>query len=806
MPLTRIRIHQLAKELDRNSKDILSHCQRLGFAVSSVNNSLTGEQANRVRSQFLKGGLFPELSEALLSADNNSVPGLEIPEHLWSAKYYFNREISWLWFNDRVLHEAFDPRTPLIEQLKFLAIFSSNLDEYFMVRVAGLKQQVAAGVLQRSRDGLTPQEQLAAIHEQLKPQVIRQHRFFDQDMRRSLAEVGIQVLNTQDLTPPQATYVLQFFRTQIFPVLTPLAVDPSHPFPYISNLSLNLAVVIVDRETGEQHFARIKVPDKLPRFVQIPKPEGEEVGAEEKAIHWCGLPIEQVIALYLGDLFPGMEIQGCYPFRITRNADIELEEDEADDLLLAIEEELRKRRFGSVVRLEIQVGMPDPIRQSLMSDLALQETDVYALEGMLKLDDLFSFDQLPLPEFKFAPWAPAVPERLQRLDGIAGRAAPGLVIAEPNGKVREEALDFFAIIRARDMLVHHPYDSFALSVQRFIEEAAQDPDVLTIKMTLYRTSGEGMGVSPIVAALMAAAENGKQVVVLVELKARFDEANNILWARRLEEVGVHVVYGLVGLKTHTKIALVVRQESAKIRRYCHIGTGNYNPKTARLYTDLGLFTCEEEIGADLTDLFNYLTGYSRQQTYRKIVVAPHSLRNHLLGLIQQEIDYHQQGHPGRIIAKMNSLIDSKLIAALYVASQAGVEIDLIIRGICSLKPGIKGVSETIRVISIIGRFLEHDRVFFFEHGGEPKLFMGSADWRPRNLDRRVEAMVPIEDFKTATYLRGLLDLYLSDNRQAWELQSAGDYIQRQPKPEEPECSTHQMLMQLAQQRSPQLSL
>ncbi|HEY9807626.1 MAG TPA: polyphosphate kinase 1, partial [Candidatus Obscuribacterales bacterium] len=499
-----------------------------------------------------------------------------IEPSLTDPQYYFSREMSWLEFNNRVLHEAFDPRTPLLERCKFMAIFSSNLDEYFMVRVSALKQQVEAKVSQLSSDGRTPQEQLDAVSDRLRPMVIKQHRHFEQALRPQLANQGIYLLEYMDLNQEQRIYLQRYFEEQIFPVLTPLAVDPSHPFPYISNLSLNLAVVIQDPETEEEYFARVKVPKVLPRFLPLP----EELCLRHKGecSTWSGVPLEQVIAHNLESLFPGMNIQEYYPFRITRNADLELEEDEADDLMLAIEQELRKRRFGgSVVRLEIQSSTPVAVREMLIQEMSLAESDVYEVEGMLGLSDLMSFLALPRPELKDTPWSPVVPTRLRRL------SQPG----DRTGAEAEDGEDFFSIIRKQDLMVHHPYQSFSGTVQRFIMQAAHDPEVLAIKMTLYRTSGD----SPILNALIAAAENGKQVAVLVELKARFDEENNINWARKLEKVGVHVVYGLVGLKTHTKIALVVRREDNRIRRYVHIGTGNYNPKTARTYTDIGLLSC-----------------------------------------------------------------------------------------------------------------------------------------------------------------------------------------------------------------------
>ncbi|HBB32022.1 MAG TPA: polyphosphate kinase 1 [Cyanobacteria bacterium UBA8803] len=696
---------------------------------------------------------------------------------LSDPQYYFNRELSWLEFNNRVLHEATDSRTPLLECLKFMSIFSSNLDEFFMVRVAGLKRQVEEGVTKLTPDGRTPSQQLESISQRLRPMVVTQHEHFENVMRPQLLEVGIHILDYMDLTPEQRTYLQNYFEEQIFPVVTPLAVDPSHPFPYISNLSLNLAVVVKDQETREELFARVKVPKVLPRFV--PLPENLRQQHHGQPVIWAGIPIEQVIAHNLESLFPGMNIQEYHPFRVTRNADLAVEEDEADDLLSAIEQGLRKRRIGGcAVRLEIQATTPDAVCQKLMEGMEeLEESDVYKVDGLLGLADLMSFVGLPLPHFKDPVWTPVMPPQLQ------------LSSAE------EEGQDLFTVIRQSDILLHHPYHSFAGTVQCFITQAADDPQVLAIKMTLYRTSGD----SPIVNALIKAAENGKQVAVLVELKARFDEENNIIWARKLEQAGVHVVYGLIKLKTHTKTVLVVRREGSKIRRYVHIGTGNYNPKTARLYTDLGLLSCREDLGADLTDLFNYLTGYSRQRSYRKLLVAPVNLRDRMMAMIRREIEHCLNGGTGRIVAKMNALVDPKIIAALYEASQAGVQIDLIVRGICCLRPGLLGISENIRTISIVGRFLEHSRIFYFYNQGQEEVYIGSADWMPRNLDRRVEAVVPVEDPRIIKDVQEILAVMLGDNRQAWDLQPDGSYIQRQPTEGSKEESSQQVLMDMALQ-------
>jgi polyphosphate kinase len=691
-----------------------------------------------------------------------------------NPKHYLSRELSWLEFNGRVLQEAMDDRNPLLERLKFMAIFSSNLDEFFMVRIAAIKEQIDAKVSKLSIDGRTPSQQLAVISDRLQPLIKKQHDHFQQVLRPLMGENGIHLINYYDLNGEQRSYLQNYFEEQIFPVLTPLAVDPAHPFPYISNLSLNLAVVIKHPETNDELFARVKVPKVLPRFIEIPK--NLSTDHEPETIAWIGIPLEQLIAHNLGMLFPGMKVQECHTFRVTRDADLAFAEEEAEDLLLAIEQELRRkrRRGGSTVRIEIDISTPEDIKSMLADELGITEQDIYPVDGLLGLVDLMSLFGLNLPKLKDPDWTPTLPPRLSRW-------------LENN-----EDGDFFNLINQKDLLVHHPYHSFTGTVERFVMSAAIDSKVLAIKMTLYRTTGD----SNLLKALIKAAENGKQVTVLVELKARFDEENNINWARKLEEAGVHVVYGLVGLKTHTKIILVVRREQDKIRRYVHIGTGNYNAKTSRIYTDLGLFSSSKELGADLTDLFNYLTGYSQQKVYRKLLVSPVNSRELFYQLIQQEIKHCQEGRTGRIIAKMNALIDQQMIAQLYLASQAGVEIDLIIRGMCCLKPGISGVSDRIRVISIIGRFLEHSRIYYFHNGGDEKILIGSADWMTRNLDRRVEAIVPIEDPDIAKDLQEILGIMLADNRQAWELQNDGTYIQRHPSIGGEVLSCQQIMMNM----------
>jgi polyphosphate kinase len=703
---------------------------------------------------------------------------------LTDPQYYLSRELTWLEFNDRVLHEAMDERTPLLERLKFMGIFSSNLDEFFMVRIAAIKQQIEAKVTTLTPDGRTPDEQLAAASGRVQVLIDRQHEHFEAYLRPAMAAQGIYLLDYFDLNQEQRNYLQTYFEEQIFPVLTPLAVDPGHPFPYISNLSLNLAVVVKHPETGEELFARVKVPKVLPRFICLPA-ELQVIdrtnplqSAPNKSQIWTGIAIEQLIAHNLESLFPGMNIQDCFTFRVTRNADISVAEDEADDLLLAIEDGLRKRRKGgSTVRIEVAAVMSRQIRRMLQEELEVTAQDIYEVNGMLGLGDLMCFLALNVPELKDPPYVPVIPAFLRRL------------------RANEEGGDFFSLISQKDLFVHHPYHSFTDTVERFITCAANDQKVLAIKMTLYRTTGD----SHLLKALIKAAENGKQVSVLIELKARFDEQNNINWARKLEQAGVHVVYGLVGLKTHTKVVLVVRREDEKIRRYVHIGTGNYNAKTSKIYTDVGLFSCRPELGADLTDLFNYLTGYSQQRAYRKLLVSPVNCRESFDRLIQQEINHCQAGGTGRIVAKMNALVDPKTIANLYRASQAGVSIDLIIRGMCCLRPNLPGVSENIRVVSIIGRFLEHSRIYYFHNGGDEKIFIGSADWMTRNLDRRVEVITPIDDPNISKDLQEILGILLADNRQAWDLNSDGSYTQRRPYSDNHSQNTQQILMEMAAQ-------
>ncbi len=673
--------------------------------------------------------MAPPLEESVETPKAGHSDTPEDGEH----RRFINRELSWLDFGERVLARAEAADVPLLERAKFLAIFSQGLDEFFQVRVAGLKDQVAAGLQKVTPDGLTPVQQLSTIRTRVNELLERQSQIFLDQVAPGLGQVGIHLSDWDELDDDDRKELVERFEHQIFPVLTPLAVDPGHPFPYISNLSLNLAVMVRDPDTGERRFARVKVPNLLPRFVVMP--DGERY-----------VPLEQVIAEHLDALFPGMEVESHHPFRVTRNADLTLEEDEADDLLAAVEVELRRRRFGRAVRLDVVHGIDDEVLDLLVHELELNADDVYTGAGPLDLGGLWAVWDLPRPDLKDDAFTSVTQTRLARPE--------------------EEQVDLFAVLRSGDLLVHHPYDSFTTSVAAFVAQAAADPDVLAIKQTLYRTSAD----SPIVAALIRAAEAGKQVAALVEVKARFDEQANVLWARALEKAGVHVVYGLVGLKTHTKTCLVVRQEDDGVRRYCHVGTGNYNEKTARLYEDLGVLTCDPDIGADLSQLFNYLTGYGRQEQFRKLMVAPGPLRPRLAELIAGEAE--AAPGTGRIIMKMNSLVDVDMIDALYAASGAGVETDLVVRGICCLRPGVSGLSEHIRVRSIVGRFLEHSRIFYFANGvgpGEPAWYIGSADLMPRNLDRRVEAVVPVEAPELQARLQQVLDVNLADDQLAWSL-------------------------------------
>ncbi len=653
---------------------------------------------------------------------------------------FLNRELSWLDFNARVLALAEDESAPLLERAKFLAIFAGNLDEFYMVRVAGLKRRQSTGLGVRSSDGLSTREQLALIAERTSALAGRHARCFVASVRPALAERGVRIVLWRELDDTQRRGLHTYFSDKVFPVLTPLAVDPGHPFPYISGLSLNLAVLVRDPTDGTEHFARVKVPNNVGRFVPV------EAGDSATTY----LPLEELIGAHLQQLFPGLEVTAHHAFRITRNADVEVEEDRDEDLLQALERELARRRFGPAVRLEVGDDMDPHVLDLLVRELEITPDDVVQVPGLLDLASLWQLYAVDRPELKDPPFLPSTHPRL----------AEG-----------EQAADVFAALREGDVLVHHPYDSFATSVQRFVEQAAADPAVLAIKQTLYRTSGD----SPIVDALIDAAEAGKQVVVLVEITARFDEQANIKWARALERAGCHVVYGLLGLKTHCKTCLVVRQETGRLRRYAHIGTGNYNPKTARTYEDLGLLTADPEVGADLTDLFNTLTGYSRQTEYATLMVAPHGVRRGLVERIDAEAARARAGEPSRIRIKANSVVDELLIDALYRASRAGVPVELLVRGICTLRPGVPGLSETVQVRSIVGQFLEHSRVMAFGVGDRTEVWLGSADLMHRNLDRRVETLVRIKDPLVQAQLTGLLDLAFAPDTTSWLLGADGSW-------------------------------
>jgi len=704
--------------------------------------------------------LQPDDAGGALSADfdgHDLPPAPDLPDDRFSS-----RELSWLEFNARVLAQAEDRRLPLLERMKFLAIFASNLDEFYMVRVAGLKRRLDMGLGIRSSDGRTARETLTQVSLRTQELVARHSALWQEDVEPALAGAGIRVLHWDGLDAAERSRLAEYFRAQVFPVLTPLAVDPSHPFPYISGLSLNLAVLVRD-PTGPsgatERFARVKVPNNVARFVDVKDPRAAS----------AYLPMEDLIAAHLDMLFPGLEVVEHHLFRVTRNTDLEVEEDRDEDLLQALERTLTRRRFGPAVRLEVQDTITPRVLDLLTEEIDVPEEDVFYVPGLLDLASLWQVYDVDRPDLKEAPFVPSTPPRFAE---------------------NETAKSVFATLREGDVLVHHPYESFSTSVQRFIEQAANDANVLAIKQTLYRTSGD----SPIVEALIDAAEAGKQVVVLVEIKARFDEQANIKWAKALERAGCHVVYGVVGLKTHCKTALVVRQEGGSIRRYCHIGTGNYNPKTARMYEDLGLFTADPEVGADLTDLFNVLTGYSRQTGYRSILVAPHGIRRGIIERIDREIEHARAGRSARIRIKTNHLVDEETIDALYRASKAGVEVDLLVRTFCTIRAGVPGLSENIRVRSILGRFLEHSRIIYVENDGEPEYLLGSADLMHRNLDRRVEVLVQVTDPAAREHIRETLDLAFADDVAAWELRPDDVWTRNPGQPGMPLRDYQEVLM------------
>ncbi len=661
----------------------------------------------------------------------------QLPDHR-----YLDRELSWLAFNQRVLELAEDPALPLLERANFLAIFASNLDEFFMVRVAGLKRRIVTGLAVPTNVGRAPADVLADISAEAHRLQLRHAEAWTSLVRPALAGQGIEVVSWEDLPDDERASLYEYFQAQVFPVLMPLAVDPAHPFPYISGLSLNLAIRIRNARTGRQEFARLKVPPMLPRLVELPR-DGDRLRY---------LPLEELIANNLGDLFPGMEIADHHAFRLTRNEDVEIEEDETENLIQSLEAELLRRRFGPPIRLEITDDMDDVTLDLLLTELDITEQGVYRLPGPLDLRGLFELGRIERPDLRYPPHVPTTALAFQPGDST-------------------ERADIFAAIRKADVLVHHPYESFTTSVQAFLDQAAKDPHVLAIKQTLYRTSGD----SPIIQALIDAAEAGKQVLALVEVKARFDEANNIVWARKLEKAGVHVVYGLVGLKTHCKLVNVIREEDGVLRSYSHIGTGNYNPKTSRIYEDFGLFTADDQVGRDLTRLFNELSGYAIEKKFKRLLVAPLHLRKGLLRLIDKERRNATAGRISGIRIKVNSMVDEQIIDALYRASQAGVPVEVWVRGICSLKPGVEGMSENITVRSILGRYLEHSRIFAFQGDGDPQVYIGSADMMHRNLDRRVEALVRVTAPAHLTELDALFDLAMSDGTSSWHLGPEGEW-------------------------------
>jgi polyphosphate kinase len=699
------------------------------------------------------------------------VPSAASP--LDNPELYVNRELSLLEFQKRVLEEAQDEAVPLLERVKFLSIVGSNLEEFFMVRVAGLKRQVEKGVLECGPDGMTPASQLAAVRQRVAVLFRDAHECWQRELVPSLLNAGIQIADYSELSSTQRSALSKYFHETVFPTLTPLAFDPGRPFPHISNLSLNLAVLIRDKD-GVEHFARVKIPNSIPQLVAVVPPPRGKAPDHKNPARQSFVWLEQVVAANLKLLFPGMKVLEAHPFHVTRDADTAIQELEAGDLLESVEEGVWQRRFADVIRLEVNEAMPQSVLDILIENLEVDRDDVYQIKGPLALSRLRHLGAIDRPELKYPPFVPGIPSAL-----------------EPD----EDTEDIFAAIRRQDILLQHPFDSFQ-PVVSFLQQAARDPAVLAIKITLYRVGRN----APVVENLLKAIENDKQVAALVELKARFDEESNIEWARALEREGVHVVYGLQGLKVHCKVALVVRQEGNVIRRYVHLSTGNYNSVTSQLYTDFGMFTCDEEIGADCTDLFNYLTGYSAKAEYRKLLVAPIDLRIHLEQMIRREIDHQRRGERGHLIFKMNALVDPRAIRLLYEASQAGVKVDLLVRGICCLRPGIKGVSENIKVISIVGRFLEHSRIYYFRNAGQEELYMGSADLMPRNLDRRVEVVFPVNDPKLVRHLHDdVLSIYLADTVKARHMQPNGSYS-RSSRRAEP-LNSQEWLMEQAVSRS-----
>ena len=708
-----------------------------------------------------KAILRSQIAEHIAETDKNDKRELQAGEEPLPNDRFFDRELSWLKFNKRVLELAQDEDLPVIERASFAAIFANNLDEFFMVRVAGLKRRIDTGIAVTAASGLSPRQQLRAISEQAHRLQDEHAHYIIDHILPDLAKEQIVLLSWDKLTAAEQERLSRYYRQQVFPVLTPLAVDPAHPFPYISGGSLNLAVLVENPASGKSHFARVKVPGNLNRLV----PVDDLTEDESTNVRYGFITMENLIIAHLESLFPGMIIKEARSFRVTRNEDIDVEEDDAENLLNAMEKELLRRRFGPPIRLEISDETSPFLSQLLADQLRVSADEVYRLPAPLDATVLFELGGIDRPDLKYRPFIPTTNRQIAEVES-------------------SRAQDIFAAIRERDILLHHPYDSFSTSVQAFLAQAAADPKVLAIKQTLYRTSSN----SPIIDALIDAAHAGKQVLALVEIKARFDEDANIAWARKLERAGVHVVYGIVGLKTHCKLSLVVRQEADGLRRYCHVGTGNYNPKTARIYTDLGLLTCDPVVGQDMTRLFNQLSGYAPKSSFHRLLVAPRTVRSGLIQRIRREEDAARAGKEAWIKIKVNSIVDEKTIDALYRASQAGVKIDIVERGICALKPGVPGLSENIRVRSILGRFLEHSRIFYFENDGEPQIFMGSADWMPRNLDRRVEILFPVEDEKLKARICHILEVQLADNVKAQYLRPDGTYAKRNRRGKEPICA------------------
>lgn len=726
----------------------------------SPDDDLSPDPASFDASAYQKSGPVPIAPDEVRKNNFELISGATLELH--GPEYFNNYELSWLDFNFRVLDEARNPANPPIEQAKFIGIVCSNLDEFFQKRVGGLKRQLQAGVGELSVDGLTPLEQLKAIRKTVKVMIQHYRSCFFEEIVPRLREEGIEFRTYAELSKKERRKVDEYFDAQLYPILTPLIVDQAHPFPFISNKSRSFALEIMDDATGDTIFARIKVPDNRPRWFTV----------ESKSSKTVLINIDHIIRERMGDLFPGATVKSAHIFRVTRNADLKRNEEEADDLLELIEEELRERRFADVVRLELEEDMPPHIKEILMDRMAVKPIDVFEMRGSIGLADCMQLGKISgFEHLRYKTWNPVLHPAF-RSTGEDGNA------------------DIFSIIRTKDVLVHHPYHSFSSSVERFVQEAAADPKVLAIKQTLYRTSTD----SSLMHALMKAVDAGKQVAVLVELKARFDEQQNMEWALKLEKAGIHVSYGIPGLKIHSKITVVVRDEGDMLRRYAHIGTGNYHPGTANLYEDLGLFTSDPELTSDVSDLFNFLTGYAPNQTYRKLLVAPNYLRNRIFDYIMDEIKAAQNGLPARIIMKMNSLEDAQLIQLLYYASSQGVQIDMIVRGVCRLKPGLKGLSENITVHSIIGRFLEHSRIYYFRHGEAHVYLIGSADIMHRNLDARVEAITPVENLQLKKYLRFLFQVQLNDNQQRWVMDETGTYNRVPKNADDTVVATHQVLM------------